>query len=152
MTGRTVWGLFLRQTTLPVHLQLDGDPAPTTTLRRALDDVGARYGLAADELFDLKVAATEALTNAIRGASDGRGVDVAVEPWGGVIDVEVRNRGSFELEAARRGDIDSEGGRGIALMFALVDEVEFASSREGTRVRMRKRVGRREQQVSAARI
>jgi anti-sigma regulatory factor (Ser/Thr protein kinase) len=119
-------------------LRLHDDPSPTRTLRSVLDRIGTRYGLSQEELFGLKVAATEALTNAIKGSATD-GVDVAVEPRAGAIDVEVRNHGTFELGAATRDDIDSEGGRGIPLMFALVDEVEFASTREGTRVRIRKR-------------
>jgi serine/threonine-protein kinase RsbW len=127
------------QATPAVHLRLHGDPEPTRTLRRVLDEIGARYGVAKGDLFELKVAATEALTNAIKGADKPQGVDVAVEPQAGAIDVEVRNRGAFRLRRPTLGDGDAEGGRGIALMFALVDEVEFSSTGQGTRVRIRKR-------------
>ncbi len=131
----------MRQTTPSVHFTLRDDPAPTRALRAALDDVGARFGLDEEELFELKVAATEALTNAIRGSLDGR-VDVAVQPHEDGIEVEVRNHGAFEFGDPTLSSIESEGGRGIPLMFALVDEVEVASSGDGTRVRMRKRLGR----------
>jgi serine/threonine-protein kinase RsbW len=132
----------MTQTAPSVHFTLRDDPAPTRALRAALDDIGARFGLREDELFELKVAATEALTNAIRGSVDGRPVDVAVQPREDAIEVEVRNHGAFELGDPALADIESEGGRGIPLMFALVDEVEFASNGDGTRVRMRKRLGR----------
>jgi serine/threonine-protein kinase RsbW len=125
-----------------VHVTLRHDPAPTRALRAALDDVGTRFGLAEDELFELKVAATEALTNAIKGSLAGRPVSVAVEPGKDSIEVEVRNHGGFELGDPALDDVESESGRGIALMFALVDEVQFASTRDGTCVRMRKRLGR----------
>jgi anti-sigma regulatory factor (Ser/Thr protein kinase) len=131
----------LGQTTPSVLLGLHDDPFPTRTLRAALEDIGARHDLSEAEIFDLKVAATEALTNAMKGSRPRDGVEVAVERRQGVIEVEVRNHGSFELRSPALEDIDAEGGRGIALMFALVDEVEFASTREGTRVRMRKRLG-----------
>jgi serine/threonine-protein kinase RsbW len=132
----------MEQTTPAVHLTLREDPAPTRALRAALDDVGARFGLTDEELFELKVAATEALTNAIKGSLAGRPVCVAVEPAADAIEVEVRNHGAFELRDASLDDVESESGRGIALMFALVDEVEFASTGDGTCVRMRKRLGR----------
>jgi serine/threonine-protein kinase RsbW len=125
-----------------VRLTLHENRAPTRALRAALDEVGSRYGLAADALFELKVAATEALTNALKGSS-GNGVDVAVHPSEDQIEIEVRNRGSFELGRPERAELEAEGGRGIPLMLALVDEVEFASSGGGTRVRMRKRTRRR---------
>ena len=132
----------MKPTTPSVHLTLRDDPAPTRALRAALDDLGARFGLGKEELFELKVAATEALTNAIRGSLDGRPVDVAVQPHEDAIEVEVSNHGAFELGDPAISDIESERGRGIPLMFALVDEVEFASNGDGTRVRIRKRLGR----------
>jgi anti-sigma regulatory factor (Ser/Thr protein kinase) len=124
----------MEQKTPSVHLTLRDDPAPTRALRAALDEIG--------ELFELKVAATEALTNAIKGSVTGRPVCVAVEPGTEAIEVEVRNHGAFEVGEPTLDDVDSESGRGIALMFALVDEVEFASTGDGTRVRIRKRLGR----------
>lgn len=126
-----------------VHLSLREDPPPTRELRAALDELGARYGLSDGELFELKVAATEALTNALKGSTRGQPVDVAVEPVEGGIVVEVQNRGTFELADASEVALESEGGRGIPLMLALVDDVEFASTGDGTRVRMRKRAARR---------
>jgi anti-sigma regulatory factor (Ser/Thr protein kinase) len=45
-------------------------------------------------------------------------------------------KSDVEPEPAREFD----GGRGIPIMIALVDEIEFARTRAGTRVRMRKRV------------
>jgi anti-sigma regulatory factor (Ser/Thr protein kinase) len=35
--------------------------------------------------------------------------------------------------------LDAEGGRGIPIILALVDELEFAQTGRGTRVRMSKR-------------
>ena len=133
----------MRQTTSSVQLSLHNDPFPTRALRAALDDLGARCGFSASELFDLKVAATEALGNAIKGSRNGRAVDVAVKPVDGAIEVEVRNAGTFELGSPSLVGAESESGRGIPLMLALVDEVEFASTTEGTLVRIRKRLGRR---------
>jgi anti-sigma regulatory factor (Ser/Thr protein kinase) len=52
--------------------------------------------------------------------------------------VEVADRGVVD---PARG-VEEEGGRGIPLMLALVDEVEFHSGAAGTRVRMRKRITR----------
>lgn len=132
----------MRQTTPAVQLTLRDDPSPTTALRAALDDLGARYGLSESELFDLKVAATEALTNAIKGSAPGCPIDVAVEPRDDAIEIAVCNTGSFEPGAPIVAEGGAESGRGIPLMLALVDEVEFSSSRGGTLVRMRKRLGR----------
>ena len=125
-----------------MRLTLHENRAPTRALRAALDEIGSRYDLAPAALFELKVAATEALTNALKGSAEGNGVEVALHPSEDEIAIEVRNRGTFELDHQARAELEAEGGRGIPLMLALVDEVEFSSSRVGTRVRMRKRTGR----------
>jgi anti-sigma regulatory factor (Ser/Thr protein kinase) len=85
------------------------------------------------------VAATEALTNAIKQADEGPVVEVVLEGHERAVDVQVADRGSFVPPSPRWGF--SEGGRGIPLMLALVDEVEFAQTGGGARVRMRKRIG-----------
>ena len=131
----------MEQTTPSLQIAVHEHRAPTRVLREALDRVGARFGLTDQEIFDLKVAATEALTNAIKGSSNGRAVKVEVERREDSVEIEVTNDGGFEFNNPALFDIESEGGRGIPLMFALVDEVEFSSTRDGTRVRMRKRVG-----------
>jgi anti-sigma regulatory factor (Ser/Thr protein kinase) len=132
----------MRRTVAPVEISVRADPAPTHALRATLDDVGGRCGIPGDDIFDLKVAATEALTNAIQASPDGHGVAVAVEPGRDGIEVEVRNDGIFGLAGGDHADLESERGRGLPLMLALVDEIEFASTGRGTRVRMRKRTRR----------
>ena len=65
-------------------------------------------------------------------------MDVAIEGGDGAVDVEVttteRFRPAFGIESA----LEAERGRGVPLMLALVDEVEFASARGRTRVRLRR--------------
>jgi anti-sigma regulatory factor (Ser/Thr protein kinase) len=122
-----------------VRLRLCNEPAATATLRDALDDVARRSRLSDEARFELKLAATEALTNAVKGGPDEHVIDVSIQGGDGSVEVELTDRGRFV--ARRRHDDrldDSEGGRGIPLMLALVDQVEFASLAEGTRVRLRK--------------
>jgi serine/threonine-protein kinase RsbW len=132
----------MEQATTSVQIAVHEQEAPTRALRAVLDGVGERLGVPDEELFDLKVAATEALTNAIKGSSNGHGVRVEVARRGDSIEIEVTNNGDFELHGPVCSDIESEGGRGIPLMVALVDEIEFGATGQGTRVRLRKRFAR----------
>jgi anti-sigma regulatory factor (Ser/Thr protein kinase) len=59
---------------------------------------------------------------------------VTLEGYDDVIDIQVADRGPFTAASAL-----TEGGRGIPIMLALVDEVEFSQTGDGTRVRLRKR-------------
>jgi anti-sigma regulatory factor (Ser/Thr protein kinase) len=119
----------------PTELILHSHPSATRKLRATLDGIADECDIPSDERFELKFAATEALTNALQSASDNP-IHVRIVPSEETIEIEVRDRGGFEA----RGGLDSEGGRGIPLMLALVDEVEFSSGAAGTRVRMRKRL------------
>jgi anti-sigma regulatory factor (Ser/Thr protein kinase) len=65
-------------------------------------------------------------------------VDVAIEGHDRAVDVEVTHRGSFRPAFGIETALEGESGRGIPLMLALVDEVEFASLRGGVRVRLRR--------------
>ena len=121
----------------PMELILHDEPTATGRLRATLDELADEYRLPDDERFELKLAATEALTNAFKSGSEDP-VRIRIVPRPGEIEVEVVDHGVFD---PARGD-DPEGGRGIPLMLALVDDVQFAATPTGTRVRVRKRVTR----------
>ncbi|MEJ7582788.1 MAG: ATP-binding protein [Acidimicrobiales bacterium] len=110
-----------------------------------------------DRLDDLRLAVSEACTNAmeaqqvagaVRSATDGDAdvghVRVRCLLEGGRIEVEVHdNGGGFDLDALvahppaidpRR--LDYERGLGIPLIRILTDEVDFRSTPDGTAVRM----------------
>jgi serine/threonine-protein kinase RsbW len=118
-----------------IELTLVDRPGATRELRDAIDRVAEPFGLSPSDRFDLKLAATEAVTNALKGDS-ARRVAVILEARPEALAVEVATTGPFQRQPSR-GD---EGGRGIPLMLALVDQIEFAQSRQGTRVRMQKRI------------
>src|SRR4029450_125603 len=121
-----------------VRLRLRDEHQATAKLRSALGRVARASGLAADATFDLKLAATEALTNALKDAPDGHAVDVAIEGGDGVVDIEVTDRRRLRPAHRDESALEAERGRGIPLMLALVDEVEFVSQSSGTRVRLRR--------------
>jgi serine/threonine-protein kinase RsbW len=122
------------------HLQLtlhDG-PAATADLREAVEVFSQRHGLSGEERFDLKLAATEAVTNALKGTPEP--VEVTLTGEEGAVTVEVFDRGVFSpLRVTLRRGPEAESGRGIALMLALLDDVAFERSPNGTRVRLTKR-------------
>lgn len=95
-------------------------------------------------LFDMKVAAGEALANAVkhgspRGAEDD--VDVEVSAYDERVDVLVSDRGAgFAGVIPVQEDVYASGGRGIVFMRALMDAVEYLPrDGGGTTVRLVKR-------------
>ncbi len=124
---------------MPVSITVRDEPSSVAGVRAALDTIAAERGLSSEAAFDLKFAATEAVANALRRArGDEAAIDVTLESDPHVVQVEVLDRGGFRLDDG----LDPERGRGLPLMIALADEVEFAATGAGTRVRIRMRVPR----------
>jgi serine/threonine-protein kinase RsbW len=116
--------------------------------RLALAGVGPVAGASDGEVADLKLAVTEACTNAILHAyADGEGnggqlvVRYRVGP--GMLEIEVEDDGvGFDPDdpGARESNV---GGQGMGLMIirALTDSVEIRSDGTGSRVTFSKVVG-----------
>lgn len=124
-----------------LQLRLRNEPSSTRALRAAVDRIADDCELGGETRFELKLAATEALTNALKDSPASHVVDVSISGCERAVDIEVTDRGTFtpRIHAGERV-LDAESGRGIPLMLALVDEIEFASTGGGTRVRMRKHI------------
>jgi anti-sigma regulatory factor (Ser/Thr protein kinase) len=106
-------------------------------LRRWLSHAGASEL----EVAEIITACGEAATNAIEHAGGGTGKRFAVSGSreGDEVTIEVRDHGSW------RDRRDDDHGRGIELMRTLMDTVEVAPGAAGTRVMLRRELGREEQ-------
>ena len=108
--------------------------------RLALTVISGIRPLDPEVLADLKLAITEACSNSIRhayeGARDGT-VEIRYELDGDKVAVEVRDEGTgFTAEAAEGTDAElDEGGLGIAIIRAVVDELAIESNGRGSRLR-----------------
>ena len=125
-----------------VHLTLSGGARATAELREAVETFSRQQGLGSEDCFDLKLAATEALTNALKRTPAPHAVEVTLTGHAATVEVEVLDRGTFSpLRSARTRGPEAESGRGVALMLALVDDVSFERTSAGMRVRLRKHGG-----------
>jgi serine/threonine-protein kinase RsbW len=100
----------------------------------------AEFGLGAEALYDVKLAVSEAVTNAIRhgSRSPDDSVRILATEESGALVFEVLDTGNFVPRVVRRGDLP-EGGRGLEFMRVLMDEVDLRPGRQGTLLRMAKR-------------
>jgi len=101
----------------------------------------AEFGFGAAACQQVRLALSEAVANAIRhgsaSPSDEVRILVAAEP--GAMVFEVLDTGRFRPMVMRRGDLP-ESGRGLEFMRLMMDQVDLHPGREGTRVRMVKRL------------
>ena len=129
-----------------VVLTLDARPENLALTRLALAGVAANAGAPRDVVADLKLAVTEACTNAIQHAyagGEGTGrivVRYAGEP--GMLSVEIEDSGyGFEPDAPPETTGENGAGNGMGLMIirVLTDELDIFNTGSGMRLRLVKR-------------
>jgi anti-sigma regulatory factor (Ser/Thr protein kinase) len=122
-------------------IALRAEPRYVREARRFVDRAAAACGFEEAARFDIQLAASEAVSNAIvHGcAGDGRTIRISAVQEDGMLTFSVADSGTF----VARVDADdplSERGRGLACMARVMDEVCIASGEDGTLVRFSKRL------------
>jgi anti-sigma regulatory factor (Ser/Thr protein kinase) len=120
---------------------ISADLARLKEARDFAERAAVDFGLPSDVCYQIKLALSEAVTNAIQHGSsspeDPVRVVVTEEP--GALAFEVVDTGRFVPRVTRRGDMP-ESGRGLEFMRLLMDEVELYPGDAGTRLRLVKRL------------
>lgn len=112
-------------------------------IRRLAAQILRSFGVAADSIHDVELAISEACANVIQHAVDSEGYEVSIELAADRCAITVLDRGEgFDASGVRdQEDIDAESGRGLTLMRALVDNLNFVSEPKiGAVVHMVKRL------------
>jgi anti-sigma regulatory factor (Ser/Thr protein kinase) len=119
---------------------ISADLAEIKQARDFADQVAAEYGFDPNTRYELKLAMSEAVTNAIQHGSSSTTdrIEIRASAEGGALTFYVRDTGRFVVRD-RRGDDLPESGRGLEFMRRLMDEVELEPGDEGTLVRFSKR-------------
>jgi anti-sigma regulatory factor (Ser/Thr protein kinase) len=112
-------------------------------VRRLVSERAAAAGLDRGRREDLVLAACEVAVNSVQhGGGEG-----SLRVWreSGHLFCEVSDRGRIDdpLVGRERPAADQFGGRGLWIAHQLCDQVQIRSGEEGTRVRLRMRVGHR---------
>jgi serine/threonine-protein kinase RsbW len=123
-----------------VRLSFPAKPDYLLLARLALAGLARSLPLGAEELADLKLAVTEACGNAVRHAYGGEDGSVGVEfvVGDGRLEVIVEDEGSGlevplpeEIVQAGPPAQPLEGGMGMAIIRAIVDELDVRSGESG---------------------
>lgn len=130
-----------------MQLFLPRDARYLPVLRNLADCMLSNFTVPDDAMQDIKVAMTEACGNAVRHADGVAEYAVFLQVSESACEVEVVDGGpgfpsdqdSPSEAAATAADSEREGGRGLHLMRALVDESSFDSVENATYVRLVKR-------------
>lgn len=134
-----------------IEMKIPAKPEYVGVIRLTLSAIASRMGFTYDEIEDLKIATSEACTNAVQHAyqTEGQGeVALGFGLYADRLEVMVADRGeSFDFQAARKGigpyqqnqpiEFLREGGLGLYLIETLMDEVRI-HQKEGVTVFMTK--------------
>jgi serine/threonine-protein kinase RsbW len=125
--------------TEPVSLTLPSSPGYVLLARLVVAQVGRLAGFGPEDVYDLKLAVTEAATNVIRHAAvESYEVEYRVFPRAVEITV-IDAGGGFNVADLTRPS-DGHGGFGLAVIRDLVDELVLDSTEGGgTKLKMIRR-------------
>jgi anti-sigma regulatory factor (Ser/Thr protein kinase) len=120
---------------------LPPSPESAGQARAIIRDIATELKLDGSTTFDLMLATTEAFANAIEHGEpcDPRGIRLRVESRYGGLGVEVRDCG-YRSDERRTRKLTGEGGRGMPIIAALMDDLEVSPEGEATRVRFGKQL------------
>ena len=127
---------------IKLTLALPRDELSVPVIRGVLTQAMEVLGVEDAVITDIQVALTEACTNVLEHAGEADEYEISAGIDGDLCVIEVVDRGGgFDGSALGLDDAheNAEGGRGIQLMRALVDKVEFDSRPQvGTVVHLEK--------------
>lgn len=112
-------------------------------IRRLSAQILRAFGVAADSIHDVELAISEACANVIQHAVDSEGYEVSIELAADRCAITVVDRGEgFDATGiGEQEDDEAESGRGLSLMRALVDNLNFVNEPKiGAVVHMVKRL------------
>lgn len=128
-----------KESVLEKVLRLNSDTRNLSLIRDEVEAMAASCGFDDNELYQLKVAVSEAAANAIEhGSPQGEQstINVSIECDPEKISIEVTDQGVFKARLPVTNGRPSHRGRGIFLMTALMDEVNITEGLTGTKVRL----------------
>ena len=123
-------------------LRLPREPASVPVARHLARHLLQALGTADRVADDVETGVGEACANAVQHAWRGTAFDLAITVDGPVCTVRVIDEGpGFDPDGVAPVSVSAEGGRGLALMRAVADELDVVSRQEhGTIVRLVKRL------------
>jgi anti-sigma regulatory factor (Ser/Thr protein kinase) len=105
------------------------------------DRVAVGFGLDDDARYEVRLAMSEAVTNAIEHGSSSPAdqIKIVASVEADRLVFEVLDTGRFRPRVVRRGEMP-ESGRGLEFMRVLMDEVDLRPGAAGTLLRFAKRI------------
>jgi anti-sigma regulatory factor (Ser/Thr protein kinase) len=122
-------------------MTIDADPERLGEAREWAHRAASRAGFDETDCYQVKLAVSEIVANAIQHGSKHRGDQIGIAAFeaDGSLIFEVRDSGTF-VAPMNRATIGDESGRGLELATLMMDEVHISSTGDGSLLRLSKRL------------
>lgn len=127
-----------------IKMEITANPAYVSIIRLTTSGIANKVGFCMDDIEDLKVAVSEACTNAIKHSLDDRFTIIYTMIENGLTIEIIDNGNGYDTSSINEPDIENlkESGMGLFIIEALMDEVSIESQEgKGTSIKMTKYLG-----------
>ena len=127
-----------------IKMEITANPAYVSIIRLTTSGIANKVGFCMDDIEDLKVAVSEACTNAIKHSSDDRFTIIYTMIENGLTIEIIDNGNGYDTSSINEPDIENlkESGMGLFIIEALMEEVSIESQEgKGTSIKMTKYLG-----------
>ena len=122
-------------------LSIDADLRRLREAREWAERAAREFGFGGDDCYQVKLAMSEAVANAIQHGSDGPDdpIHITARACRDALVFEVRDTGEYIAAPAEASEM-SERGRGLGLVSLVMDEMKLAPGKDGSILRFVKRL------------
>lgn len=127
-----------------IKMEITANPEYVSVIRLTTSGIANKVGFCIDDIEDLKVAISEACTNAIKHSLEDRFVIIYSMIENGLTIEIIDNGKGYDRSAVSEPDINNlkESGMGLFIIESLMDEVIVESQEgKGTSIKMTKYLG-----------
>ena len=127
-----------------IKMEIPANPDYVSILRLTTSGIANKLGFSMDDIEDMKVAVSEACSNAVKHSEDNK-VSINFNLLNNGIQIEIIDNGKgYDVDAIETPDLSNpkEGGLGLFIIQTLMDEVDIESKgNQGTTIKMTKYLG-----------
>lgn len=127
-----------------IKMEITANPDYVGIIRLTTSGIANKIGFSVDDIEDLKVAVSEACTNAIKHSNDDK-FTIIFNILENGINIEIRDNGQgYDASSISTPNLEEpkENGMGLFIIQALMDDVSMQSQEgQGTTINMTKYLG-----------
>ena len=127
-----------------IKMDISANPDFVSIIRLTTSGIANKIGFSMDDIEDMKVAVSEACSNAVKHSEDNK-VSINFNLLNNGIQIEIIDNGKgYDVDSIETPDLSNpkEGGLGLFIIQTLMDEVNISSrGNQGTTIKMTKYLG-----------